>query len=117
MKRFSCLASCGALLAFAFATVSAIDLAANAQEKPLVRITTARAVLSSRPDAAARLVALAGRHNVPLVEAGVVGEPGGALSIRVDGTSLAWTIRDLREIYYEAIPRRMRQDAGSTMEA
>ncbi len=44
MKRFSCLASCGALLAFAFATVNAIDLAANAQEKPLVRITTARAV-------------------------------------------------------------------------
>jgi ABC-type nitrate/sulfonate/bicarbonate transport system substrate-binding protein len=44
MKRFSCLALCGAFLMFAFAALRAISPAANAQDKPLVRITTARAV-------------------------------------------------------------------------
>jgi phosphoribosylformylglycinamidine synthase len=100
---------------------AAIDLDGYAEGVPaaarLFGEDGARAVLSCRPDAVARLVALAARHGVPLGEAGVVGEPGGALSIRVDGTALAWTIRDLREIYHEAIPRRMRRDAASTMEA
>ena len=100
---------------------AAIDLDGYAEGVPAAGLLFgedgARAVLSCRPDAAARLVALAARHGVPLFEAGVVGEPGGALSIRVDGAVLAWTIRDLREIYHEAIPRRMRQDAGRTMEA
>jgi phosphoribosylformylglycinamidine synthase len=100
---------------------AAIDLDEYAEGVPAAALLFgedgARAVLSCRPDAAARLVALAARHGVPLFEAGVVGEPGGALAIRVDGTTLAWTIRDLRAIYHEAIPRRMRQDAGRTMEA
>ncbi len=76
----------------------------------------ARAVLSCRPDVAGRLQALAARHGVPLFEAGGVGEPGGALSIRLGGTALAWKARELREVYYDAIPRRMRQESSRTTE-
>ena len=46
----------------------------------------------------------------------MVGEPGGALSIRLGGTELAWRARELRQIYYDAIPRRMRQESSRTTE-
>jgi phosphoribosylformylglycinamidine synthase II len=76
----------------------------------------ARAVLSCRPDAAGRLEALAARHGVPLFAAGLVSEPGGALSIRLGDASLAWKVRRLRDGYHEAIPRRMRQNASRNLE-
>jgi phosphoribosylformylglycinamidine synthase II len=76
----------------------------------------ARAVLSCRPDAVERLESVAKRCGVPLFDAGVVGEPGGALSVRLGGTSLAWKVQDLRGVYYEAIPRRMRQQSSRTTE-
>ena len=73
-------------------------------------------MLSCRADAVGRLEAVAKRFGVPLSDAGVVGEPGGALSIRLGGTSLAWNVQDLRTLYYEAIPRRMRQESSRTTE-
>jgi hypothetical protein len=39
-----------------------------------------------------------------------------ALSVRLGGTSLAWKVQDLRGVYYEAIPRRMRQQSSRTTE-
>jgi phosphoribosylformylglycinamidine synthase len=76
----------------------------------------ARAVLSCRADAVGRLEAVAKRSGVPLFDAGVVGEPGGALSVQLGGSSLAWKVEDLRTLYFEAIPRRMRQESSRTTE-
>jgi len=63
-----------------------------------------------------RLEAVAKRSGVPLFDAGVVGEPGGALSVQLGGSSLAWKVEDLRTLYFEAIPRRMRQESSRTTE-
>jgi hypothetical protein len=37
-----------------------------------------------------------------------VGEPGGTLSIVTGRTTHSWPASELRNVYFEAIPRRMR---------
>ena len=44
---------------------------------------------------------------MPAVRAGRVGQPGGALELRVGSELFSWSIGGLRRTYYTAIPRRM----------
>jgi len=92
---------------------AAIDLSAHAPslspEAVLFGEDGARVVVSCRSDVAGRVEALAKRHSVPLFNAGVVGRPGGMLEITVGDRTLTWNSETLRRIYFDAIPRRMRQ--------
>jgi phosphoribosylformylglycinamidine synthase II len=67
-----------------------------------------RVVVSCAPDQAGALRALCREHGVPAFEAGRVGAAGGPLELRAGGRLLSWGIGSLRQIYFEAIPRRMR---------
>ena len=71
-----------------------------------------RVVASCGAPEISALLALAGEHGVPAEPVGEVGAPGGTLEIvlRGRGTSFAWQTRELRRIYLDAIPRRMRTD-------
>ncbi|HEU4699880.1 MAG TPA: phosphoribosylformylglycinamidine synthase subunit PurL [Gemmatimonadales bacterium] len=68
----------------------------------------ARAVVSCAPAAVEALLALAARHGVPAFRAGRVGEPGAPLTVAVGAQQYAWNVDTLRDVYFEAIPRRMR---------
>jgi phosphoribosylformylglycinamidine synthase len=68
-----------------------------------------RVVVSSAPGQVEALLALGREHGVPAFEAGRVGAPGAPLELRAGGRLLSWGIESLRQIYFEAIPRRMRQ--------
>jgi len=70
----------------------------------------ARVAISCNPAHVAALHALGREHGVPAEGAGLVGEPGGKLEIRINplGASFAWPTPGLREIYFDAIPRRMK---------
>jgi len=73
----------------------------------------ARVVVSCAPGDAERLTALAAERGVPAYLAGIVGEaPGGRLEVNCGSTALAWDVAELRDIYHDAIPRRMRQADG-----
>jgi phosphoribosylformylglycinamidine synthase len=74
----------------------------------------ARVVATSRPESLERLVALAGRFGVPCFIAGEVGQANAPLTIHAPGAELEWDTVALRRIYYDAIPRRMRDDADRT---
>ena len=69
-----------------------------------------RVVVSCEAGALRRLLALAGEQGVPAQEIGSVGAPGAALEIGLEsrGVRFAWETRELRRIYHDAIPRRMR---------
>jgi phosphoribosylformylglycinamidine (FGAM) synthase-like enzyme len=67
----------------------------------------ARAIVSVLPSRSDALLALAKEHGVPAFVAGMVGEQNGALLIQVAETRMSWRVSELREAYYEAIPRRM----------
>ncbi|MGH7536855.1 MAG: AIR synthase-related protein, partial [Gemmatimonadales bacterium] len=69
----------------------------------------ARAVVSCAPEHAEVLEALAREHGVPVYRAGTVGAPAGRLQVRAGGETLAWSVSALRQVYFQAIPRRMRQ--------
>jgi hypothetical protein len=60
----------------------------------------------------AELLGLAAEHEVPAEAIGTVGSAGGILEIRVRdrGTSFQWQTAELRQGYFDAIPRRMRTD-------
>jgi hypothetical protein len=47
-------------------------------------------------------------HGVPVLDAGAVESPGGALRIRTGHGTLEWDTKHLRRTYFDAIPRRMR---------
>jgi phosphoribosylformylglycinamidine synthase len=68
----------------------------------------ARAVVTCSADAEQALLTLAGEHGVPAFSAGAVGEFGGPLVI-TRGSQFSWSMEQLREAYFGAIPRRMRQ--------
>jgi phosphoribosylformylglycinamidine synthase len=72
----------------------------------------ARVVVSCEAGALPRLLALAGEHGVPAQEIGSVRAPGAALEIGLEGRGarFAWETRELRRIYHDAIPRRMRTE-------
>ncbi len=68
----------------------------------------ARAVVSAAPARRGRRWwRLAGEHGVPVHRAGHVGQPGGALELRLAAQLFTWSIGALRQTYFTAIPRRM----------
>jgi phosphoribosylformylglycinamidine synthase len=66
-----------------------------------------RAVITSSPDRAAAVQALAGELGVPLCRAGTVGAQGGAFRITLRDGTIDESVGRLREVYFSAIPRRM----------
>jgi hypothetical protein len=66
-------------------------------------------VVSCAVGEAGTLLALCREHGVPAFEAGRVGPVGGSLELRAGGRLFSWGIGSLRQTYFEAIPRRMRQ--------
>ncbi|HEX5385989.1 MAG TPA: phosphoribosylformylglycinamidine synthase subunit PurL [Gemmatimonadales bacterium] len=67
----------------------------------------ARVIVTTAPERAEALLALAARHGVPARAVGAVGEPGAPLELRVGGHLFSWVSSELRRIYFDAIPRRM----------
>ncbi len=67
----------------------------------------ARAVLSVSPADEEALLAIARRFGVPAAGIGAVGEPGGELRITTAAGSYRWPVAQLRDTYFNAIPRRM----------
>ncbi len=67
----------------------------------------ARVVTSVHPEQEETLLQLAASMGVPARAAGTVGVPGGEIVIVTPGGRYAWAIDRLREIYHQAIPRRM----------
>jgi len=67
----------------------------------------ARAVLSCPQDVAGALGSLAEDHGVPFRRIGTVGEPGADVEINLDHETLRWPSYELRQRYFDAIPRRM----------
>jgi phosphoribosylformylglycinamidine synthase len=67
----------------------------------------ARAVVSCAPEAADRLLALAREYGVPAHRAGVV-EAEPVLAVARGAEGWRWNVDTLRDVYFEAIPRRMR---------
>jgi phosphoribosylformylglycinamidine synthase II len=66
-----------------------------------------RVVLSCEPAKEAELVRCLQIHGVPARRIGTVGEPGGVFRVATRGGEVAARARTLREIYENAIPRRM----------
>jgi phosphoribosylformylglycinamidine synthase len=67
----------------------------------------ARAVLSCPPEVADRLGSLADEHGVPGTRIGTVGVPGSEVAITLKHETLRWSSSELRQCYFNAIPRRM----------
>jgi phosphoribosylformylglycinamidine synthase len=67
----------------------------------------ARVVVSLTADRADELRQLAAAHGVPFAVVGSVAAPDGAFRITAGSTTFNWSSAELRQIYYEAIPRRM----------
>jgi phosphoribosylformylglycinamidine synthase len=70
----------------------------------------ARAVITCAPEHEGALGTLAREHTVPAYAAGTVGKPDGSLTIQRAGGDLSWKVGRLREVYFGAIPRRMKAD-------
>ena len=66
-----------------------------------------RAVLTSAPDRAAAVTALAAELGVAVSRVGTVGERGGSVGLRLRDAHVAHPVDRLREVYFSAIPRRM----------
>ena len=75
-----------------------------------------RAVVTFRPEDGPALVRLAAEHQVPWFEAGRVAAPGATLRLSGPGIDLQWETTRLRQIFMDAISRRMRQVAPSGLE-
>jgi len=76
-----------------------------------------RVVLSVAPAAMPGLRALLARHGLRGYLAGEVQAPDGDLRIVLPGGALHWPVRELREVYDQAIPRRMREVTSDRAEA
>jgi phosphoribosylformylglycinamidine synthase len=66
-----------------------------------------RAVVTCAPERAAAVAALARELGVPAARVGTVGEPGGALTLRLRDAQIEHPVDRLRQVYFAAIPRRM----------
>ena len=66
-----------------------------------------RVVASCGPGVVDSVLARAAEYGVPALDVGVVGEPDSTLEIAVTPAILRLTVRDLRDTYESAIPRRM----------
>jgi phosphoribosylformylglycinamidine synthase len=67
----------------------------------------ARVVVSADPAHEPALLALARELGVPAAAAGAVGRPKGDITVVTAGGRFVWQVEQLREKYYNAIPRRM----------
>lgn len=67
----------------------------------------ARAVLSCPLEVAERLQLMADEHGVPCKRIGTVGVPGADVAITLTHETLRWSSSELRQCYFDAIPRRM----------
>ncbi len=90
---------------------ASVDLSAHAPglsaEQVLYAEDGARAVVSCAPEMEQELLGLAGEHGVPAFSAGSTGHPGGTLDIMTQEATFAWNVADLRDVYFDGIPRRM----------
>ncbi len=66
-----------------------------------------RAIVSVRPDRTDAVVKMADQHGVPAMPLGVVGDQDGTFAIALTHAILQIPIADLRQLYFNAIPRRM----------
>jgi phosphoribosylformylglycinamidine synthase len=66
-----------------------------------------RVVLSCDPAYTADVLEVARRHGVPAARIGAVGAPGGRFRVETRGGTVDADVRALREVYENAIPRRM----------
>ncbi len=66
-----------------------------------------RVLLSASPACEASVLALAREHRVPVAAIGTVGAPGDRLRLALREGDVSWPVTELREIYEQAIPRRM----------
>ena len=66
-----------------------------------------RAVVTCAPERVPAVEALAREHGVPLHRAGTVGPPNGAFRVTLREGAIAEPVARLREVYFNAIPRRM----------
>jgi phosphoribosylformylglycinamidine synthase len=94
-----------------------------AAEAVLYGEDTARVVVSVPPDGVRPLTDLAAAHGVPCVVIGAVGAaegPGAACQLEVeldsDPAPLVWQVRELRQTYLDALPRRMTVVTDGMME-
>ena len=82
-----------------------------APEASLFGEDAGRVIVSCDPSHTQKIRDLAAEHGVPVSGGGMVGEEGDNLEIRLGklGTVFEWPTAALREIYFDAIPRRMQQ--------
>ncbi|MBI1967294.1 MAG: phosphoribosylformylglycinamidine synthase subunit PurL [Gemmatimonadetes bacterium] len=66
-----------------------------------------RAVITCPPERASAVLALAQEHGVPAHRAGAVGPENGVLRVRLRDGAIEQPVARFREVYFEAIPRRM----------
>jgi phosphoribosylformylglycinamidine synthase II len=66
-----------------------------------------RVVVTSAPERAGAVTALAQEHGVPIHRAGVVRERGGRVRLRLRDARVDRPVGELREVYFTAIPRRL----------
>jgi len=67
----------------------------------------ARAVITCAPERAAAALALAQELGVPAYRAGTVGERNGTVRITLRDAATRHSVAELRDVYFNAIPRRM----------
>jgi phosphoribosylformylglycinamidine (FGAM) synthase-like enzyme len=67
----------------------------------------ARAVVTVPPERMEDLLALAAKSGVPATAVGSVGNEGGQFVVERGKALISSPVNDLREIYFESIPRRM----------
>jgi phosphoribosylformylglycinamidine synthase len=73
-----------------------------------------RIVVSCRPERLARVIELAGSHNVPCAQIGQVSAPEGSFRIRAGTSGVDVPVRDLADAFFGAIPARMDSPAETT---
>lgn len=73
-----------------------------------------RVVLSADPSDGPELRRLAREHAVPLTRLGQVGVPGGRFRLSAAGREIDLAVREIRDVYESALPRRMEDQAGLT---
>ena len=74
-----------------------------------------RIVVSCNPERLERVTELAGSHDVPCAQIGLVGAPDGSFRIRAGTSGVDVTVRDLADAFFGAIPARMDSPAEATL--
>ena len=66
-----------------------------------------RAIVTTAPSNAARVLAMAEQHDVPAMTIGTVGDPDGSFAVDLGELTVTRDIGAMRSTYLDAIPRRM----------